>query len=417
MERLANPVRHYAWGSHTAIARIQGRSAPTGQPEAELWLGAHPDAPSALRRDGGEVPLTEVIAADPAGTLGPAVASRYDARLPFLLKVLAAAEPLSLQAHPDQEQAAAGYDAEERAGIPRDAPQRSYRDRFHKPELLVAVEPFEALCGFRHPHRAAADLAALGVPGLSSTVDVLAGSDRGAALRDAVTGLIGLPTGAREELVSAVVQAARERGADPPSGSDRILTGAEGGDRAGPDGDRPAPLAVRLGQRYPGDIGVVVALLLNQVRLEPGEAVWMPAGNLHAYLHGTGVETMAASDNVLRGGLTPKHVDVPELLRVLRFEVLDDPVVPPREIGPGLVTWAAPVDEFVVHRAVLGDGGPQALELPGAGVRIVLCLDGQLRVDDGVAPLTLTGGQAGFAPAGRRVRLSGRGTAFQAATP
>src|SRR5437763_9660547 len=154
--------------------------------------------------------------------------------------------------------------------------------------------------------------------------------------------------------------------------------------------------------------------MLNRVRLTPGEAVWMPAGNLHAYLRGTGVEVMAASDNVLRGGLTPKHVDVPELLRLLRFEVLADPVVRPRPAGPHLVSWPVPAEEFTLHRAIVsGDG----LDLPGRGARIVLCLSGDVRVDDGVAKVTLSGGRAAFGPAGRTARVSGTGVVFQAAVP
>jgi mannose-6-phosphate isomerase len=385
VELLDNPIRGYEWGSRTAIAGLQRRPAPTREPEAELWIGAHPDDPSAL----GGVPLTGVVARDPAGVLGDDSVRRFGARLPFLLKVLAAAEPLSLQAHPDAEQAAAGYDAEEAAGKPLDAPDRNYRERHHKPELLVAVEPFDALCGFAHPAATADTLAALGVPDLEPTIAALRQADPGAALRGAVTGLMSLSDTARKSLVSEVVEAARRRGA-------------------------PA-VAVALGDRYPGDIGVVIALLLNHVRLAPGEAVWMPAGNLHAYLHGTGVEIMAASDNVLRGGLTPKYVDVPELLKVLRFEVLDDPVVRPRPVAPGLVTWPTPAEEFVLHRAELSGGAPIAL--PGGSARVVLCLRGEVTLDDGAGAVVLTGGQAAFGAAGRTATVSGSGEVYQAATP
>ncbi|GAA1816843.1 mannose-6-phosphate isomerase, class I [Planosporangium flavigriseum] len=383
MRLLENPIRGYAWGSRTALAALQGRSAPTREPEAELWIGAHPDSPSAV----GGTPLTEVIAGDPAGVLGAGPVARFGERLPFLLKVLAAAEPLSLQAHPTEEQAAAGFAAEEAAGKPREAADRNYRDPHHKPELLVALEPFEALSGFRAPAATANLLAGLEVAGLAPTIAALRGADPGAALRHAVTGLMELGGAERKALVEDIVAAARGR------------SGYE--------------LAVALGERYPGDIGVVVALLLNQVRLAPGEAIWLPAGNLHAYLRGTGVEIMAASDNVLRGGLTPKHVDVPELLRVLRFEVLADPVVRPREVAPGLVSWPVPVDEFVLHRADL-DGGE--VTLPGHGPRVVLCLRGEVRVDDGAGELVLTGGQAAFGAAGHTATVSGTGQVYQATT-
>jgi mannose-6-phosphate isomerase len=383
VELLDNPIRGYAWGSRTAIAGIQGRPAPTGQPEAELWIGAHPLVPSAV----GGVPLTRVIAGDPAGVLGADTVARFGERLPFLLKVLAAAEPLSLQAHPTNEQAAAGFAAEEAAGKPREAADRNYKDPHHKPELLVAVEPFEALCGFRAPSATANLLAGLDVVELAPTIAALRGAEPGAALRDAVTGLMELGEAERKALVEEVVTAARGR------------SGYE--------------LAVSLGERYPGDVGVVVALLLNHVRLEPGEAVWMPAGNLHAYLHGTGVELMAASDNVLRGGLTPKHVDVPELLRVLRFEVLADPVVPAREVAPGVLTWPAPVDDFALHQVDLAGG---QVRLPGHGPRVVLCLRGEVRVDDGAGELVLTGGQAAFGTAGRTATVTGMGQIYQATT-
>jgi mannose-6-phosphate isomerase len=382
VEPLDNPIRGYAWGSRTAIAGLQGRPAPSPDPEAELWLGAHPDSPSSVAGS----PLTEAIAADADGILGATTVARFCARLPFLMKVLAAAEPLSLQAHPTTEQAAAGYAAEEAAGKPQDAPDRNYRDAHHKPELLVAVEPFDALCGFRDPRVTADLLADLDVAELAATVEALRRPDPGAALRDAVTGLMGLPETARKSLVDDVVSAARDR-----SGYD---------------------LAVTLGDRYPGDVGVVVAMLLNHVHLAPGEAVWMPAGNLHAYLNGTGVEVMAASDNVLRGGLTPKYVDVPELLRVLRFEVLADPVVRPREVAPGLVTWATPVDDFMLHRAEPAGG---TIELPGTGPRIVLCLRGEVRVDDGAGAVPLRGGLAAFGAAGRRATVTGTGEVYQAA--
>lgn len=380
MEPLEGRIRPYAWGSHVAIARIQGRPAPTEQPEAELWMGAHPASPSLV----GGVPLTSLIERDPVGVLGPAVLDRFGPRLPFLFKVLAAEQPLSLQAHPDAVQAAAGFAAEEAAGIPRDAPERNYVDPYHKPELLVAVEDFEALCGFRDPALSADLLAGLEVPALKSTVDALRHPDPAAALRSAVGGLLTMPGPERAPVVEAVA-----------------ATGH--------------PLAEDLAARYPGDVGVLVALLLNQVRLAPGQAVWMPAGNLHAYLYGVGVEVMAASDNVLRGGLTPKHVDVDELLRILRFEVLCDPVKWPQPAGPGLVTWPVPVAEFALHRALVEPGF--GVRLPGDGPRIVFCLRGEVLVDDGVAPVALRAGCAGFGVAGAGpVAVTGAGDVFQATT-
>jgi mannose-6-phosphate isomerase len=382
MELLDAPIRRYAWGSHTTLAAMQGRPAPTSEPEAELWLGAHPGAPAVLAGSGRS--LDQAIAADPEALLGPGIAAAYGPRLPFLLKVLAAAQPLSLQAHPDSAQAAAGFAAEEAAGVPRDAPHRTYTDAAHKPELLVAVEPFDALCGFRAPGISADALAGLDVAALLPAVAALRRPAVCDALRAGVSAVLALDPAAVAEAASAA--AAR--------------SGYE--------------LVVELAERYPGDPGVVLALLLNRMTLRPGEAAWMPAGNLHAYLRGTGVEIMAASDNVLRGGLTPKHVNVPELLRVLRFEVLADPVVRAVEIAPGVVTWPVPVDDFALYRAVLESGdGP--VELPGDGPRVVLCLRGSVTVDDGLAPVALVGGSAAFARAGAKPLLvTGAGEVYQA---
>ncbi|MEV4663378.1 mannose-6-phosphate isomerase, class I [Micromonospora echinofusca] len=382
MELLHGPIRDYAWGSRSAIAELQGRPVPSDGPEAELWLGAHPGAPAAVDRDGDRVSLTDLLLAEPDHWLGERLVGRFGTRLPFLLKVLAADAPLSLQAHPDAEQARAGHAAD----AVRPDGQRNYVDPYHKPELLVALSPMEALCGFRDPAASAAVLTGFGVPALEPVLAALRTGPAG--LRDAVRLLLTWPVDRRDALVAAVASAPV----------------------AGPD----AELARNLAAVYPGDPGVLVAMLLNRVRLAPGEAIWMPAGNLHAYLRGTGVEIMAASDNVLRGGLTPKRVDVEELLRVLRFEVLHDPVVPPLEVASGLVTWPVPVEDFALHRVTVGGGLPQVtVEAPGP--RVVLCRSGEVSVDDGAGAVTLAPGRAavGSAAAGP-LRLGGAGEAYVA---
>ncbi|WP_084516386.1 mannose-6-phosphate isomerase, class I [Microtetraspora niveoalba] len=389
LRRLTGTVRSYAWGSRSAIASLQGRPVPTPVPEAELWLGTHPGAPSHL----GGRPLPDVVAADPRRVLGAAVADEFGPRLPYLMKLLAAEEPLSLQAHPDAAHARTAYAAEEAAGLPPE--ERNYRDGNHKPELLVAVTEFEALCGFRPPGEAAGSLARLGVPGLRPLVDRLGGPEPARALREAVTLALTLPARARADLVGEVAAAC-----------------------AGLGGADPAyEVAARLARLHPGDAGVVVSLLLNHVRLAPAQAVWMPAGNPHAYLRGVGVEVMAAGDNVLRGGLTRKRVDVPELLRVLRFEPLENPVMEGTPVSPGVVGWAPPVREFALTRAVVGDRVPEA-ELTAPGARVLLCVSGRVTLADGAERLDLTPGTAAFAPAEvRTVTVSGHGEVFQATTP
>ncbi|MGW3806260.1 mannose-6-phosphate isomerase, class I [Micromonospora sp. NPDC005113] len=382
MELLYGPIRDYAWGSRSAIALLQGRPVPSAGPEAELWLGAHPGAPASVERAGLRVSLCDLVRDEPGQWLGQRVSERFGTRLPFLLKVLAADAPLSLQAHPDAEQARAGYAAD--AGRPPG--ERNYSDPHHKPELLVALTPFEALCGFRDPTVSAEALAAFGVPALAPVVAALRTGPVG--LRAAVQTLLAWPVPERDELLGSVLAASAD----------------------GPD----AELAHRLAAAYPGDPGVLVALLLHHLRLTPGEAIWMPAGNLHAYLSGCGVEIMAASDNVLRGGLTPKRVDVDELLRVLRFEVLEDPVRAAQPVGPGVECWPVPVDDFALHRVRVGTAVP-SVTLPLPGPRVVLCGAGSVTVDDGAGALTLASGQAAIGTAaGEPLRVSGDGEAYVA---
>lgn len=386
MEPLRGQIRPYPWGSHSAIARLQGRPTPTEQPEAELWLGAHPDSPSTLSRDAGEVSLLDVIRDDPESVLGAPVVAEYGPRLPFLLKVLAAAQPLSLQAHPDAGQAAQAYAAERAAG---GTGPMSYTDPYHKPEMLVALSPFDALCGFRAPVASADLLARLGVPALAPVIDTLRTAAPAVALREALVALLGWPVDERAALVAAAVAGA---GTDPE-----------------------LELIPLTAARYPTDPGVLAALLLNRVLLEPGQAIWMPAGNLHAYLRGTGVELLGNSDNVLRGGFTAKPVNVPELLRVLRFEVLADPVLLSYEVAPGLLTWPVPIRDFALFQARPA-GDP--VRVPVDGPAIALCVAGAVTVDDDdCGPLPLTPGGAALAPAGaKEIRVAGSGTAFVATT-
>ncbi|BBE22079.1 mannose-6-phosphate isomerase, class I [Arthrobacter sp. MN05-02] len=356
MYLLDNTLRPYAWGSERAIADLLGRE-PSGGPEAELWVGAHPDSPSqVVQPDGSRTGLHDLIADDPDRLLGEAVAARFDGRLPFLLKVLAAGSALSLQVHPSLEQAAAGYDAEEAAGVPRDAPHRNYRDRNHKPELIFALTPFDALCGFRPLPEAVGIftfLASAVEPGsaaqdLLDTVAAELATGSGVALRTVFTLLLEAPQEVVAEVEAAVAgRATTGRPADAEPGG-------------GIDGD--IATIRELSAQYPGDPGVLVALLLNRVALRPGEALYLPAGNIHAYLGGLGIEVMASSDNVLRGGLTPKHVDAAELLATVVFEPLAPPSLSPEYTLLDQELYRPPFDEFQLQRIVLQDpaGGPGA---------------------------------------------------------
>ncbi|MGP3984084.1 mannose-6-phosphate isomerase, class I [Streptomyces sp. KR80] len=393
MDRLANTVRPYAWGSTTAIPELL-RTEPTGEPQAELWMGAHPGAPSRIDRGGGLVALSDVIEADPVGELGQATVDRFGPRLPFLLKVLAAASPLSLQVHPDLAQAGTGFAAEEDRGVPNDAPHRNYKDTNHKPELICALTPFDGLCGFRHEAEAAELLAGLEVDSLKPYVDILHARPESDALREVLTAVLTADRSAMAETVEHAATAA-ERLADVP----------------GPHQDAYAAYA-SIARHYPGDPGVIAAMLLNYVRLQPGEALFLGAGVPHAYLNGLGVEIMANSDNVLRCGLTPKHVDVPELLRIVRFEPTAPGVLRPEAVA-GEERYETPIDEFRLSRYVLAEG-TKPVRLGAAAPQVLLCTAGAAVLSRGAEELRLVQGESAFVPAGETITLFGGGTFFRA---
>ncbi|MBS4101501.1 mannose-6-phosphate isomerase, class I [Tsukamurella paurometabola] len=369
MQRIEGVIRPYAWGSRTVLATMQGRPVPSNHPEAELWFGAHPADPAKLydadtATDGD---LLSAIGADLDGQLGRTCRDEFGDRLPYLVKVLAADEPLSLQAHPSREQAEEGFARENAAGIPLDAPERNYRDAAHKPEVVIALSPFEALAGFRDPAVTVELLRVLAVPELDSYLGLLAGQPDSQGLRALVTTWITLPQPALAVLVPAVL-----------AGCVRYLeSGAE-------QFKGEAQLALTLGERYPDDAGVLAALLLNRIVLDPGQALYLSAGNLHAYISGAAVEVMANSDNVLRGGLTPKHVDVPELLRVLDFTPRAPSELAPRTstVGPEVV-FSTPAPEFRVSRVRL-DGTAlkraASVELDARGPQLLVVTEGTVTV-------------------------------------
>ena len=388
MWQLSNGVRFYPWGSRTVIPELLGQPVPADRPHAELWVGAHPDEPSMLP-DGR--PLHEAIAGDPEALLGPAAAERFGPRLPFLLKVLAADTPLSLQAHPTMEQAQAGFAAEEAAGVSHEDPTRTFKDPFHKPELLLALTTFEALCGFRPVEESLHCLAKLQVPDLKPTIAALA---RG-GLQAAIPQLIALSGKRRMALVSAVAEAAG-----------RFVAAHD------PEFINTYRWAATLAEIYPGDAGVVISLMCNHLKLAPGEAVFLPAGNLHAYLSGAGVEVMASSDNVLRGGLTAKHVDLAALIEVLDFSDGKVPVLHP-VLGPGGLRYPVPVEDFDLTRCQLGsDPGT----LTTSGPQVVLCTEGEAVLASADGEVTLGKGRSVFVPAGAPVSARGPAVLYRATT-
>lgn len=425
--RIGNTPRDYAWGSTTAIAHLLGR-APSGRPEAELWLGAHPGSPSAIldpARSGGRTDLAELADLDGAE------------RPPFLLKVLAAASPLSLQAHPSPEQAKRGFEEENRRGIPLDSPDRNYRDDSSKPEMIYALSAeFDALCGFRPladtattVRRLASFASGEGAQALLSFHSRLVphddttapGAPAGARarevsedLRSAVSWLL---SGADEvaALTSAVVKSARAAQA-----AQAAQAGQAGGARAASNESgsfaRDLETVARLESAFPGDPGIVLALLLNRVTLRKGQALYLPAGNIHAYLSGLGIELMKASDNVLRGGLTSKHVDVRELVSVLRFEPLPAPILEPTQPAHGVDVFRPDVPDFALTHIELTSSSPE-VSVPIPSVAIALCTEGSIELAGLSGAEQLSRGQAIYLTSDEaQLSVAGSGTLFIATT-
>lgn len=388
---ITNTPRDYAWGANRAISELLGVE-PTGAPEAELWLGAHPGSPSRIidpSETGGATDLAAWIAADPATTLG-ATRPKGEPRLPFLLKVLAAASPLSLQAHPTAQQAIAGYAREHAQGIPLSAPDRDYKDAYPKPEVIYALaDGFEALCGFRpiaETHAEIARLIELDVADPESERGPLHRwlneTTPGSDLRPVMEWLLSKGAGVRD-LVARVVRISR---ANPEE----------------------FPTTVLLADTYPGDPGILISQMLNRVTLKRGEALYLAAGNIHAYLSGIGVELMTASDNVLRGGLTRKHVDVPELLHVLDFTPVPVPYLRGVDDNGVVVMHPAGVD---FELSVIDGDGTVAL----TGPAIVLVEHGTFGVRGHVSTQNVRAGESYYVtPDEAALTFVGEGSAFVA---
>ena len=390
MKRITGVLQHYPWGRRRAIAELRGVE-PSGHPEAEYWLGTHARGPSrvlpAADSHGADGPtLASVVAADPARWLGPSVQDRFG-EVPFLLKILAAAEPLSIQAHPNAEQARAGFDRENLAGLDPDDFKRSYRDPNHKPELICAISRFEAKCGFRDLRRTRELLSFFADPALRPLQERLnVEAEPSLVLRDLVRWLVHLDRPEATGLVEAVV-------------SDAAKLLAAGDPSAIADVRPELDWTVRINEAHPGDIGVVVALLLNHLSLQPGESLFLKAGEIHAYLTGVAVEIMANSDNVLRCGLTSKHIDVDELMVIASFT----PGQPSIEALTGSVhRFDPPVPEFALTCYSFTDTGrPWSCDVDGPEIVVTESGSASLRPTASVpgAPLRVGAGEAVAVPA------------------
>ena len=415
MHVVTGQVQHYDWGTIAEIPRLLGVESD-GRPWAEYWLGAHPKAPSLLadgrdvngadRADGGQ-PLDRWLAEHP-DQLGQASREVFGDRLSFLLKILSAEQPLSIQAHPSRTQAQMGFAQENAAGVPIDDPLRLYRDDWPKPEMIVALTEFHALYGFRDPHESRRMLAVFdavdGFPGLVAPLE-----DPGSEGIATVLTSCLQPNEQTQRVIAGVIAVAHDlvQDHDPASMQE--------------DAPQLARTAVELDRAYPGDPSILAALLMNRVHLRPGESLFLGAGTMHAYLHGTGIEIMASSDNVLRGGLTSKHIDVPALLAHADLTATCVQPECPRQLPGGLQHYRTPFPEFTLWR--LGERVETDLPATGLG-RILLVLDGRMSLitsagvtstDTSAEVTQVRAGQAVWISAGQQVHVTGSAVGFLAA--
>jgi len=389
IRKLANPIQPYAWGSTRALAELQGRTAPSAGPEAELWVGAHPTAPSSVETDGGLVALPEWIARDPESALGAELLSRFGPELPFLMKILAVAEPLSLQAHPDAALAAQGFARENAAGVAVGAATRSYSDPRAKVEMACALGEFETLLGFREPREILARFDALGVAALEPALEPLRGRPDADGWRRSFAALLALDAASLGTAVAIAAAAAA--------------------------GTHDAGLAwmPRLAARYPRDAGSLAPVYMQHRVLSSHQAAWVAPGVPHVHLTGLCVEVMTPSDNVLRGGLTPKHVDREELLRALDFEASAPPPLPAHEGDDA--PYPSPCAAFALWHLCPTPDAPRRLP---AAVGLVLCTGGALTLAAETGRLDLRPGEAAWIPAAAGPsQLEGRGEAWRAGPP
>ena len=356
---LENTIQEYVWGSYTAIPELLGNDSPANTPQAELWMGAHPKAPSRVKCNGKWISLLELIDKNSHDILGKKVAQRFKNRLPYLFKVLAAAKPLSIQAHPSKEQACEGFDRENRLGIPLGAPNRNYKDENHKPECICALTSFWALNGFRKIPDMISLMGRICPPGLKKDFDMFRQQPNSRGLKEFFKAMMIMDRTTQNQIISDVVKNA-----------DHLK-----------DKNAAYQWIIDLHEEYPSDIGILSPIILNLICLEPGQAMFLPAGTLHAYLDGVGIELMANSDNVLRGGLTPKHVDVKELLNVLNFEERDINILKMDKINPCEHQYESHAEEFVL--SVIAVKTDMNYYSPDKRyVEILLCTDGDALVVD-----------------------------------
>ena len=393
---LQNTIQFYAWGSTSAIPELLNKENPSGKPWAELWMGAHPKAPSWVSLEGQRQALIDWIRQYPHDILGRKISEQFHNKLPYLFKVLAAAKPLSIQAHPDLAQAKEGFERENKQNIPPDAPMRNYKDDNHKPECICAVSKFYALYGFRTISEIVGLMTTACPVGLSRELDHLTTMPDAHGLRKFYTALMTMDPAKQKRVVDEAMQ-----------NIDKI------------DNQNSAIWMKKLSAAYPSDIGILSPILLNLICLEPGQALFLPAGELHAYLAGLGIELMANSDNVLRGGLTAKHIDLPELLKVVNFEPRPVELLETRDCGVNEKLFITPADEFVLSLITVSEQNIY-ISSTHRSAEILLCSRGEAAIQDTGTKdsLIIKKGDSVLIPAAvKAYKISGSADFYKAAVP
>jgi mannose-6-phosphate isomerase len=397
MEILKNTVQEYDWGSRTAIPKLLGKRGSFQAPQAELWMGAHPKGPSMVRMGEKWVSLLELIKTNPKDILGKEVIKKFEGRLPYLFKVLAAEKPLSIQVHPNLKQAREGFARENRQGISFNANMRNYKDDNHKPECICALTDFWALNGFRKISNIISLMTRICPNSSAQRLEDLRKQPNSEGLRLFFKALITMEKDRMSQLIN---EALANAGKNPES-----------------DDDSVSRWMLHLHSIYPFDIGVLSPLLLNMVCLKPGQAVFIPSGQLHAYLSGMAVELMANSDNVLRCGLTSKYIDITEILRVLNFEEKEVNILSPRKSSNCESIYFSDAEEFVLSiicpRKGLSYKSPQK-----RGVEIILCTQGRATISgpgDNHSVMLVTGTSILIPASVKRYTIEGNATLYKAA--
>ena len=360
---MKNSIKNYAWGSKTFLSKLMGQETHNATPQAELWMGTHPQGVSEIQKGDEWLSLDKFIFNHPDSALGNTIARQCDNNLPFLFKILAIGKPLSIQVHPDVHQAVSGYERENKHNIPLSASNRNFKDKSPKPELVCALTPLWAMCGFRSYE----DIQKNFLP-IRSNID-LCQPDQ--TIDDFFYQLLHLDNSHKNKLITAATRYAK-------SNKDQSHW----------------QWVMRLSELFPDDIGVLAPLFLNTICLSPGEGLFLQPGLLHAYLDGNAIEIMCNSDNVIRGGLTTKHIDIETLLEIVSTQNVDIHPIQPKMVTPNEWHYSIPINNFSLTRYDILHN--HCLKISVNGPEVLLCIKGNIRISQETGNLLLKPGMSAF---------------------